>query len=249
MTGRRGKILLIVAAFLVAGAAGAYIAYDQFLRGDNVAPIGLPSASLGGTAAPGAPSGSAGPSATPLAAAQLPGSWSVADGSLAGYRVREQLASLSAESDAVGRTSAITGGATLASAGDSVSVTAASFEADLTTLQSDQDRRDQRIRQIGLESARFPTATFVLAEPVAVPAAALDGAAVDVKLVGDLTLHGVTKRVEIPARAQLSADRIDVAGALTFPFADFGIQPPNIGGFVTVKPDATLEFLLVLERA
>jgi polyisoprenoid-binding protein YceI len=249
MTGRRGKILLIVAAFLVAGAAGAYIAYDQFLRGDNVAPIGLPSASLGGTAAPGAPSGSPGASGTPLAPAQLPGTWTVADGSVAGYRVREQLASLSAESDAVGRTSAITGGATLASAGDSVSVTAASFEADLTTLQSDQDRRDQRIRQIGLESARFPTATFVLAEPVAVPAAALGGAAVDVKLVGDLTLHGVTKRVEIPAQAQLRADRIAVAGALTFPFADFGIEPPNIGGFVTVKPDATLEFLLVLERA
>jgi polyisoprenoid-binding protein YceI len=244
---RRGKILLIVGFFALAGAAGAYIAYDQFLRGDNVAPIGLPTASLSASkGSPGTTTGPAGPSPTPLPAASLPGTWSVAGGSLAGYRVREQLASLPAESDAVGRTTAITGAATLAAAGDSVSVTAASFEADLTALQSDEDRRDRRIREIGLESTRFPTATFVLAAPVAVSAAALSGAAADVTLVGDLTIHGVTKRVEILAQAQLAGDRIEVAGSLTFPFADFAIEPPNIGGFVTVQPDATLEFLLIL---
>ena len=246
MTTRRRKVLVSFAALLVAGTAGAYVAYDQFLRGDNVAPIGLSSASPGGTAATGAPSGSPGTSGTPLTPAQRSGTWSVAEGSVAGYRVREQLASLPAESDAVGRTSAITGRATLAADGDSVSVTAATFEVDLTMLQSDQERRDARIRQIGLESARFPTASFVLAEPVAVPAAALGGAAVDVTLVGDLTLHGVMKLVEIPAHAQLRGDQIQVAGSLTFPFADFGMEPPSIGGFVSVKEDATLEFLLIL---
>src|ERR1700676_2527164 len=41
------------------------------------------------------------------------GHWSVATGSQAGYRVREKLAFLPAQSDAVGRTSSVTGEATL----------------------------------------------------------------------------------------------------------------------------------------
>jgi hypothetical protein len=31
--------------------------------------------------------------------------------------------------------------------------------------------------------------------------------------------------------------------------SDFNIIPPSIGGVVTVDPDATLEFKLVLEKA
>jgi polyisoprenoid-binding protein YceI len=248
MTPRRRRLTFLAVAAILAAAGGSYLAYDQFLRGDDVAPIGLPSGSLA-AAVPGQASASPAPSGSPLGSAQLPGTWSVAEGSVAGYRVREKLASLEAESDAVGRTSAISGQATLAAAGDSVTVTAATFEADLTMLKSDQGRRDARLREIGIESGRFPTATFVLAAPVAVPAAALGGAAVDVTLVGDLTLHGVTKRVEIPAQAQLRGDQIQVAGSLTFPFADFGMEPPSIGGFVSVKEDATLEFLLILAHA
>jgi len=62
------------------------------------------------------------------------GRWSVASGSQVGYRVREQLAFLAAESDAVGRTSQVTGAATLA--GSKVTVTGkATMEFDLR-LQS-----------------------------------------------------------------------------------------------------------------
>ncbi len=89
----------------------------------------------------------------------------------------------------------------------------------------------------------------MLSSPVDVPAEALDGATVDVTLVGDLTIHGVTKSVSIPAQAQLTADgQVNVLGSMTFPFSDFGMTPPNIGGFVSVEDDATLEFVLILAR-
>lgn len=241
---------LVLIAVLAALAVGGFLAYDQFLAGDNVPPLTLPSAS------PSDAASSPDPSATPAAsggsatADELAGEWTVGDGTVVGYRVREQLASLSAMTDAVGRTSSVTGTATLEATGDAISVTAASFEADLTTLKSDDSRRDNRIGEMGLESDQFPTATFVLTSPVDVPAAALEGTTVDVTLVGDLTIHGVTKGVSIPAQAQLAADgRINVLGSLTFPFADFGMTPPTIGGFVTVFPDATLEFVLVLSKA
>jgi polyisoprenoid-binding protein YceI len=70
----------------------------------------------------------------------------------------------------------------------------------------------------------------------------------DVTLHGDLTLHGVTKTVDIPAKAQLNGAVIQVQGALEFPFSDFGINAPNIAGFVSVEDHGTLEFLVNLAK-
>lgn len=240
---------LVLVAVLAALAVGGFLAYDQFLAGDDVPPLTLPSASPAESASPDA-SATPAPSGGTSTADELAGDWTVGEGTVVGYRVREKLADLAAQSDAVGRTSSVTGTATIEAAGGSVTVTAASFEADLTTLTSDESRRDNRIREIGLESNQFPTATFVLTSPVDVPAEALIGATVDVTLVGDLTIHGVTKSVSIPAQAQLTADgTVNVLGSLTFPFSDFGMTPPSIGGFVRVEDDATLEFVLVLSKA
>lgn len=260
MRGRTAPLLAVALVALVLLGGGGYLVYDQFLRGDEVAPLsfGSPSPSAGATV-PGsaAPSPVAsGPSATPGAptgsgatAADLAGTWTVGEGSVAGYRVREKLANLPAQSDAVGRTESIAGEATLVASGDALQVSAARFEVDLTTLTSDNDRRDRRLRESGIETARFPAATFVLAAPVTVPAEALSGATVEVTLAGELTLHGVTRNVEIPAQARLADGRIEVLGSFTFPFADFGITPPDIAGFVTVEDDGTLEFLVLIERS
>ena len=49
---------------------------------------------------------------------------------------------------------------------------AANVSVDVTKLTSDQSRRDQRIHSQGLESDRYPTATFKLTSPIALPAAA-----------------------------------------------------------------------------
>ena len=151
--------------------------------------------------------------------------------------------------DAVGRTSAVTGSATIEANGVGVRVSAAAFEADLTQLQSDDGRRDNRIRSMGVESDRFPTATFTLTAPVTVGADALTGTTVDVSLSGDLTIHGATKPVTISGQARLYGDRIEIVAGLTFPFLDFGITPPSLGGFVQVQNDATLEILSSLAKA
>jgi polyisoprenoid-binding protein YceI len=232
---------------------GGYVAYDQVLRGDTVAPLGFatpnPNASASGTGIGASGSGALGstePGAS-ASAADLAGSWSLGDGSVVGYRVREKLASLPAQSDAVGRTSSVTGQATIEAAGATVRVTAAQFQADVTTLKSDRDMRDRRIHTMGLESDTYPTASFTLSGPIDVPAAALTGATVDVTLAGDLEIHGVKKAVTIPAKAVHTADGIQVLGSLTFPFSDYGMTPPSIGGFVSVENDATLEFLIALK--
>ena len=183
-----------------------------------------------------------------LDAAGVTGTWKVAAGSEAGYRVREKLAALPAQSDAVGRTSAVTGTFRLEREGSGFAATAARFEVDLTTLTSDETRRDNRIKTQGLESNRFPTATFVSTSPITVPADAVTGRTVKVSAEGDLTLHGVTKRVTIPIEGRLSNGQVQLAGSHRFPMSDFAINPPNVANFVTVEPEATLEFRLVLVK-
>jgi polyisoprenoid-binding protein YceI len=177
------------------------------------------------------------------------GQWKVASGSQAGYRVREKLAFLSAKSDAVGRTSALSGAATLAKSGDVVTITAASFKADLSTLKSDRDMRDQRIHQIGLESDRYPTATFKLASPLKLPSTFSAGRVVHVTAAGDFTIHGTTKREKIPLEMRLSGSKLEATGALTFPWSEFNMTAPSVGGFVTVDDQATMEFDLHLQQS
>jgi polyisoprenoid-binding protein YceI len=241
---------IALALFAVAAlAVGGYIAYDQVLRGDTVAALALPTQTSAPAAAssPAASQGAASPA--PATDTGVAGEWQVGAESLAGYRVREQLANLSAESDAIGRTSDMTGSITVEAAGDGARLTAGTLNVDTTTITSDESRRDNRLRAEGLQTDQFPTATFVVTHTVDVPAAALAGTATDITLVGDLTLHGVTKSVEIPAQAQLSDGRIQVAGSLTFALADFDITAPNIGGFIiSIADEGTLEFLVNLGK-
>jgi polyisoprenoid-binding protein YceI len=244
---------LVVAVLLIGGGTAAYV---LFLRGDEVAPLALPSAvpvGSSGSSATATGSSGAGASLPPASgaaidAATIPGTWTIGADSVVGYRVRERLASLSADSDAVGRTSSITGSVTIAGSGSTMTVSKADFSVDMTTLASDKSMRDNRLRSQGIETDTFKSSTFSLTQPVALPAGATTGSAVDVTLHGDLTLHGVTKTVDIPAKAQVNGNLIQVQGSLSFPFSDYNIVAPNIGGFVTVQDNGTLEFLVNLTK-
>lgn len=232
-------------------AVGGYLAYDQVLRGDDVAALALPSATVPAADPTTEPAATDAPASTgSVAETGVAGEWQVAADSVAGYRVRERLANLPAESDAVGRTSDVTGSITVEESGDGARLTAGTLTVDTTTITSDEGRRDNRLRSEGLQTDQFPMATFVVTQPAEVPAAALAGTATDITLVGELTLHGVTKTVEILAQAQLTDGRIQVAGSLTFPLADFGISAPNVGGFIlSIADEGALEFLVAFERA
>ena len=61
----------------------------------------------------------------------------------------------------MGRTGDVTGDFTI----EGTTVTEASFEVDLTTITTNESRRDGRV-QDALETSRFPTATFTLTEPL-----------------------------------------------------------------------------------
>jgi polyisoprenoid-binding protein YceI len=237
MSNRRTLIAALVGGGLVLGAAAVGLAYFVVFAGSSPQKLALST-----------PTPSTSAAISPSAAAAAAGTWSVTSGSQAGYRVREQLASLAAPSDAVGRTSAVTGTLTLTQSASGYTLAAASISVDVSTLTSDRAQRDQRIHNQGLESNRYPTATFKLTSPIALPAEAATGQTIHVSATGDLTIHGVTKTVTIPIDALLSGAQIQLVGSVSFPFSDFGMTPPSIGGFVSVQNTATMEFKLLLNR-
>jgi polyisoprenoid-binding protein YceI len=232
----RAWLLSAVVAVVAAGAAGVLYVYFVLFSHAAPAPLAL--------AAP-----SAATQSPALTSTEIPGGWTVASKSVAGYRVREQLAFLSAPSDAVGRTSQITGTATITGSGATLTVSAASFSVNVQSLTSDQSMRDSHLQTLGLESALFPHATFVLSSPVTLPANATSGVEIPLSLKGALTIHGTTRTVTIPVQARLSGSEIEVVGSITFPWGEFNMQAPNIGGFATVDGTATMEFDLLLKHS
>src|SRR3989441_2331739 len=236
MNNRRTLIAAIVGGALILGAAGVGIIYFVVFAGSSPQKLALSSPTPSSSAAI-SPDASAGA-----------GTWRVGSGSQAGYRVREKLASLSAPSDAVGRTTAVSGTLLLAQESSGYSVTAANVTVDVSKLSSDQSRRDQRIHSQGLESDRYPTATFTLTSPIALAADAARGQTIHVSATGDLTIHGVTKSVTIPIDARMTGSNIQLVGSISFPFSQFGMTPPSIGGFVSVENNATMEVQLLLTR-
>lgn len=228
--GRRRWPLVLLAVVVVLGGLGA-LGWFVFLGGD--APERLTLSDRARETGTG----------TALAPGTISGTWTVAPGSEARYRIRETFAGAPSPVEAVGRTEGVVGQAVLEENGDQVTVSMASFEADLLRLKSDRDRRDNAIKTRGIESQRFPTATFVLTQPVSAPRGGGT-----VQAIGDLTLHGVTKRVTIPLQTGLASQQVELVGSLMFPFADFDMEPPSIGGFVSVEDEATLEVKLLLAR-
>src|ERR1700682_4024959 len=114
MNNRRTLLAAVVAGVLALGVAGVAVLYFAVFAGSSPSKLALssPTPSASGST----------PSASTTAGA---GTWTVTSGSQGGYRVHEKLASLSAPSDAVGRTSAITGTLTLTQAASAYTGTAA----------------------------------------------------------------------------------------------------------------------------
>ena len=234
-------LLTVVGVGIVVVLAAVALVYFVIFPTSSPKPFSLTTSSTSS-------SSSASSQAGVSSAAQLAGRWIVGSGSAAGYRVREKLAFLPAESQAVGRTSQVTGSATFTGVDATVRVTRASFDVDVETLKSDRTMRDEKIREIGLESEKYPTSTFVLSTPIVLPVSALTGKPLHTSATGALEIHGTTKTVTIPLEMSLSSAEVQAVGSITFPWSEFNMTAPSIGGFVNVTNSATMELDLDLRR-
>ena len=166
----------------------------------------------------------------------LDGPWTISGtNSTVGYRVVEVL--FGQDTEGVGRTNAVTGQLELAG----TQVTTASFSVDMTTVKSDESRRDSQFNNNLMNTSEFPTATFELTQPIDLGSEPADGQQLSAKATGNLTLRGSTKAVTIDMQAQKTGDTIQVVGSTDILFADYGIPKPNSPG-VTTQDHGLLEF-------
>jgi polyisoprenoid-binding protein YceI len=190
----------------------------------------------------GAPYVEAQSNPTPAAAAATGVKLDVTDGSQVRYRVREQLVGISFPNDAVGSTSGLKGALVFRPDG-TIDPTRSKLTVDLTTLKSDQEMRDGYVQRRVLETEKFPTAEFVprRAEGAPFPLPTAPGSQAGFKLIGDMTIHGVTKEVVWTVVATFSETKVAGLATTSFPFAQFGLTKPSIARLMSVDDTIQLE--------
>jgi polyisoprenoid-binding protein YceI len=246
----RRTILIALAVGLIAVGAGFWWV---FIRSDAPPPVSLQGAVSDVTATTAAGNVSTTTTTRPSTTAAdegpqtgVDGTWTIdTSASFAGYRVQEELSGIGS-AEAVGRTSELVGELTI----DGELITGVDVEVDMTTLQSDRSRRDSALSTRGLETSQFPTATFGLTQPIQLDGVPTVGDTIVATATGELTLHGVTREVEIPIEGEfVDAATIVVVGSLDVMITDHGIEPPTGFAVLSIADVGTIELQLAVVPA
>ncbi|UVE95100.1 YceI family protein [Dietzia sp. B32] len=182
------------------------------------------------------------------AATELDGAWEVVpgtppNGTVAGYTVDEVLRGEPVT--VVGTTGQVDGeviitGRILESGG---------FEVRMDGLETDISARDNRARSADiLDADGHPVSTLTLAEPVDLAGLPGDGTTSTVPMLVDLTIKGTTVRRQAEVTVLRAGDQLIASGRVPVTWTEVGVQPPSLG-FVTVSPDGTVDFRVVLEKS
>ena len=165
----------------------------------------------------------------------------ITTGTRARYRVQEQLAGINFPSEAVGTTDTITG-AIIVNPDGSIAPDS-KIVVDLRTLSSDQSLRDNYIQTRTFESAKFPMLEFAPRKAVGLPAPLPAGgqAQAGFQLIGDTTLHGVTKETTWNVVATFGAASVGGRATTTVDFAMFNMTKPTLARLLSVDEKIHLE--------
>ena len=105
---------------------------------------------------------------------------------------------------------------------------------------------NKELDEIVLESAKYPEITF---KSTSVSGKLVSPWTFDVRITGDLTLHGVTRQITIPATVTLSSDSFRAVGKFEIDRKDFNVNATDaFHGMVRVKHDVKFEFDIVARK-
>jgi len=180
--------------------------------------------------------------AAPAPASSADGTWNVAAGSVAGFRVPES--ALGFSNDVVGRTRAVTG--TIVLSGDHV--IRATLRVDLTAVTVSGKPQPQFATS--LDTRADPVATFALTRPASLGPGFISGAIIRVTAVGQLSMRGVARPVTVTLSVRRSGPGLQAAGSIPVAFARWGIKEPAGLGFLgSLAQHGTAEFLVFLSKS
>jgi polyisoprenoid-binding protein YceI len=240
-------------AALAVAFAGALAACGSSTSQPAAAPTVAPAAVAPTTAPADAPTAAA--SNAPIAAAAPSGAAGsartftiVPEQTEASYQVQEKFLNRDLPNMALGKTNAVTGELQVSLDGKpSGKIT--KISVDLRTLTSDQSRRDSRIRTQWLESEKYPFAEFTSTDVQGIPDSYTEGQEVSFKLTGDMKIRDVTKPVTFDVKGKLEGDTITGSATSKILMKDFGFDPPNVAGMLTVEDGVTVTINFTAKEA
>ncbi|MEC9140648.1 MAG: YceI family protein [Chloroflexota bacterium] len=159
--------------------------------------------------------------------------------STARYIIREQLARLDFPNDAIGQTSEISGMIRFDDSGkvqpDSI------FTVNVSSLTSDEARRDRYLKSRALASDQYPTVQFTIDEIKGLTWPLPTSGTHNIDLIGDLTITDVTRPVIWSTVVEFSSDKIVGNASVTVTFEEFGMRKPRFAFIISVADEIKLE--------
>lgn len=102
---------------------------------------------------------------------------------------------------------------------------------------------ESTLRDDVLDTAKFPEITF---KTKSVSSTRRGDGTFDVRLVGELNLHGVKRQITVPARVSLDAGALHAIGVFEVKQTDYAITPFSFAnGTVGIKDTVTLSFDII----
>ncbi len=166
------------------------------------------------------------------------------DRSVASYSVGEVFLEDNQFNTAVGKTNAV-GGEILVNADNPAASRVGEIVIDISQLKSDSERRDNAICRRWLESAKYPRATFTNARLSGLPKRVVQGKQFSFSMTGNMTIREVTRPQKWNVVATLDGDTLKGKATTRLKMTQYGVDPPDIAGFVKAEDDValTLEFV------
>ena len=143
------------------------------------------------------------------------------------YEVNETFLQGNRLNTAIGRTKGIAGDIAVNMAQPSKSQMGP-IVINVSQFKSDEDRRDNFIRRTGLESSKYPTATFATKSIDGLPAQVKAGDQVSFTISGDLTVKQTTKPVTWQVTLKIEDKRLVGSASTQITMSEFGVGPIQI---------------------
>ena len=113
---------------------------------------------------------------------------------------------------------------------------------------TDQQKQiiDKELKEIVFHPDQYPDITF---QSTSVMATSRSAGQYDVKIIGNLTLHGVTRPVTIPAVVTINGDTLRAVGKFSIDRDDYKVKATSaFHGMVRVNDDVKFDFDIVGRR-
>jgi polyisoprenoid-binding protein YceI len=142
--------------------------------------------------------------------------------------------------EAIGRTSGVQGAIVLDAAG-AVVPDQSKVIVNMASLTSDSSTRDNYINRNTLQVDQFPTAEITVTSAPGLPTPLPTSGTATFQLVGDLTVHGVTRPTTWNATATFTEGGVTAAATTTVLMTEFGMEPPRVGRVLSIEDSVQLE--------